>query len=92
MSPRDPTKPSPCKSCGAPMLWVEWASGKRMPVAVEPVADGDIVLTFRKSEGKLLAARATELDEEHLAGRKRYVSHFASCPQAKQYRRAQHGR
>lgn len=85
---RPATEPSECRSCGALILWVQWPSGKRMPVDVGPVQDGDIVLTWRRTENVLLAARASQLDEEHRAGRNKYVSHFSSCPQADQHRKS----
>lgn len=88
MPNRDPTAPSNCRSCGAPMLWVVWPnSGKRMPVDFDPVPDGDVVLTLKKTEGVLWAAKAAALDAEALVGRRRFVSHFATCANADEHRR-----
>jgi hypothetical protein len=88
---RDCTQPSKCRSCGAEVLWVEWpSSGRRMPV--DAVADnrpvgrgGDIVLTHRRSEDKLLAEKFDP--SRHDAKRNRYTSHFSSCPNADEHRR-----
>jgi hypothetical protein len=79
------TLPSECRSCKDPILWVEWASGKRMPVDYKPDPSGDVVLTHRKSENKLIAQK---FDSRFDAGRNRYTSHFATCPNASQHRRA----
>lgn len=80
---------SNCKSCGALIFWVTWpASGKNMPVDAAASQDGDIVLTWKPREQKLWAAKAAQLGEHELVSRNRYVSHFSTCPQAKQHRRA----
>jgi hypothetical protein len=68
------------------VFWVEWpASGKKMPVDVEPVFDGNVVLTHRKAENKLLAEKYVGVD--HPPPRKRYISHFTTCPEADQHRK-----
>jgi hypothetical protein len=82
---RPATEPSPCRSCGSLLLWVEWPSGKKMPVNARPSQDGDIVLALRPSKRKLVA--------EHFRadihqGRNRYTSHVATCPHARMHRRA----
>jgi hypothetical protein len=88
---RDCTEPTRCRSCDADILWVEWASGRRMPV--DAVADnrpvgrgGDIVLAHRKDADKLLAEKYEP--GKHDAKRNRYTSHFATCPNADEHRRA----
>ena len=68
-----------CRSCGTYVEWVETTGGKRMPV--EQQAGGNIVL-----QPHLVP------DEPPLAvvvkpGHGTHVSHFASCPEAKQWRR-----
>jgi len=83
------TEASECRSCRALILWCIWPnSGKRMPVDVGPVPDGDIVLTHKKQLNQLWAAKASHLDQEHLAGRHRFTSHFATCPNAAGHRTA----
>jgi hypothetical protein len=82
---RPATEASECRSCGALILWCEWPSGKRMPVDVAPAFDGNVVLTLRRSENKLLAEKY--VGTEHV-GRKRYASHFSTCPNASQHRGA----
>lgn len=48
---------STCRSCGAQVVWEQTASGKKMPMDVEPGPDG------------------------------KRVSHFATCPQADEWRK-----
>lgn len=88
---RDCTEPSKCRSCGAEVLWVEWPSGKRMPV--DAVADnrpvgrgGELVLTHRREADKLLVEKFNPT--RHDKKRNRYTSHFATCPNADEHRRA----
>lgn len=77
-------QPVPCRSCRAPMFWVITADGKRMPVNATPDPKGGFVLTL-KSTGELHAEVAMPSTP---ANRNRYVSHFATCPQADQHRRS----
>jgi hypothetical protein len=83
------TEASECRSCGALILWVEWAkSGKKMPIDVTPSDDGDVAVTYRKAENKLIASKAAQLTDEELRGRNLYLSHFSTCPNAGEHRRA----
>jgi hypothetical protein len=71
-----------CKSCGASVLFVKHAtSGKWMPMDAEPLkADGPgqfaIIFSIAWPYGD--AERAEQLD--------RYVSHFSTCPHAREWR------
>lgn len=90
-----------CLSCGRPILWaVVEASGRRMPVDVEPVAGGNVFLSrivdeIGESRDGVVHVRvardvllATIIPAgEDVADRDRYVSHFATCPYAAQHRR-----
>jgi hypothetical protein len=78
------TEAANCRSCSQLILWVEWASGKKMPIDISPNPNGNIVVTYRKSENKLLAEN---FDRSRHEGRRRFVSHFTTCPQASQHRR-----
>jgi hypothetical protein len=67
-----------CKSCRRAVQWVEMASsGKRMPLDVAPAANGTIVIG---ADGKGYVDRNP--------GRAKFDSHFATCPNAQQHRRA----
>lgn len=78
-------KASACKSCGAQVHWVLMEiTGARCPVDAEPDArdvrdgGGNLVLTLRR--GELYAA--TFVVETHGFARRRFNSHFKTCPNA----------
>lgn len=66
-----------CRSCGAAVRWVLTSTGKRMPLDLDPQENGNITLD---ESGMASVGKTGEGP--------RYVSHFASCPQAKNWRRA----
>jgi hypothetical protein len=77
-----------CKSCHAPITWVvSAATGKRMPLDVEPTPDGNISLDM----AGMLPAAHVHAGEKLLAmrelGRDLYLSHFVTCPQAGEHRK-----
>lgn len=68
---------STCRSCGARIVWAETENGKRMPIDAKP--EKRLVLIIDPpSPGTtpLVDVRDT------------YVSHFATCPNAAQHRKA----
>lgn len=78
--------PTPCRSCGAPIRWATTDKGKHIPVDAHPTLGGNIALYAHGNvlhatviTGTKLAAYATQNDV--------YTTHFASCPQAKGWRR-----
>lgn len=74
-----------CSSCGADILWCESATtGALMPIDAEPVASGNVALV-----GRVAHVRRGDLFEPMLPEGPRYQSHFATCPNAKQWRRKQ---
>ncbi len=70
---------STCKSCGARITWLTTAAGKAMLVDEDPVPYGNIVVV----DGT--RCRVLERGEEYDGPR--YVTHFATCPQAPDWRR-----
>lgn len=76
---------SKCRSCGARVIWARTEAGKKMPVDATPVRHGNIVLAVEKhdAENDPLAITFSEpLDD----GNDRFVSHFATCPNAPEWR------
>lgn len=69
-------KTEPCRSCKAPVIWVRTTKGKMMPLNAEPDPNG----SFAIIDGVAEPAR--------LFDQTRYTSYFATCPQAKQWRKA----
>jgi hypothetical protein len=77
---------SACRSCSAPIVWVGTERGKAMPLDAQPY-DGDDpsgLFVIRVVDGKALAIA---VPPEAFAGEPLYRSHFATCPQADQWRR-----
>lgn len=87
MTPRSCTEPQECKSCKAPILWVKWPnSGKAMPIDDAPGTGVNHTVVVTHSL-KMNTLWAEKYDESRHQGRRRFVSHFVTCPQAKQHRR-----
>lgn len=61
-----------CRSCKKPVVWVVTKNGKSMPVDAESATE---------DERKLFGIRP-----EH--DPKRHISHFATCPQSKDWRKS----
>lgn len=87
-----------CRTCRAPVLWViNSGSGKREPLDPEPREDGNIEIVGQESlatdgmesSAMIPVVRHLTGDELPLFGDapERYVSHFATCPDAAQHRR-----
>ena len=76
-----------CRSCRAPVLFVQLDTGAWMPVDARPDDLSGTVL-IPKAAGE--SARVVGSLEERLRLQGRgllYVSHFATCPYARQHRR-----
>jgi hypothetical protein len=82
-----------CRSCGAEVLWVLTGNGKRMPVDVQPSEKGNLfVFTPPGIHAALVAESTSSMSARAEYARKddrpRFVSHFATCPNAPQHRKA----
>lgn len=78
-----------CGSCAAEVIWTVTHKGRRMPVDAAPVEGGNIRLRSEADGDRVIAEYP---GKEHPGlfdegDRARYVSHFATCPQAAQHRR-----
>lgn len=71
-----------CRSCGAWILWARTFAGKsKIPLDAEPAAEkGNVVLTNRH------LADGTVIVEMVPPGQGTHVSHYATCPQADEWR------
>lgn len=76
-----------CRSCGALIFWARTSSGKSMPIDAMPTSDGNIELGTDPGTMETTAHVRDGSWPEGLTG-ERYTSHFATCPQAAQHRRA----
>ncbi len=66
-----------CKTCNQPIMWATTAAGKAIPLDVEPVPDGNLVLD---------GGTARVADMFSPPG-PRWRSHFATCVDADIHRR-----
>lgn len=83
---------SRCTSCNEPIRWVVMPSGSLMPVDVEPVDHGTVIITTDtvgtlsgNTFPKAIVLHRDQPDLFH-ADQPRYVSHFATCPNAAKHR------
>jgi hypothetical protein len=72
-----------CRSCDARVIWTRTENGKKMQVNADPVASGNLVLS---GDPEHPLARVVTRDEQAANLLKFYVSHFATCPDAKTWR------
>lgn len=76
-------RPSPyarCHDCLAQILWAETPGGKRIPVNHRPSQNGTLLLLWASETG------LTVLHDPGRDTRPRYLSHLATCPEAKRRR------
>lgn len=79
---------SRCRGCGREILWTKTDNGKNMPVDPEPAGNGTFALLRVAGE---LRARHYKVAMQHVSEvdgpPDLYVSHWATCPQAKDFRK-----
>lgn len=82
-----------CRGCGAPIVWIKMKySGKAMPVDEEPVQVllGEGTDSFVRGDGIVIIGQAVGDawdDDPNAKVEEAYVSHFATCRKANQYRK-----
>lgn len=83
-----------CSACDARITWaITEPGGKRIPLDFDPVPEGNIEVVGRTNDGTMSQALVRVLKKgelDTLPGMPqplRYVSHFATCPYAKNFRR-----
>jgi len=75
--------PTNCQSCDAEIIWAVTASGAPAPYDLPSTDSGEWILAFG-DDLKLHSRHAKP--EDVRAGTPRYVSHFATCPDAERWR------
>ena len=81
--------PVPCKSCAAPLLFARTSGGALSPFDAESDPAGTFVLTLRRGELHADYAGGDEARARFQAeGRNFFTTHFATCPNADEHRRA----
>lgn len=81
---------SACRSCSARVVWAKTTNGKRIPLDAVDQGGRDVPIT--SDEGNLEPTGRYSSDGSMVvtvvpAGEGEYRSHFASCPEADQWRR-----
>ena len=74
-----------CRSCGAELVWAVTANGKRIPLDTKPVEhpkSGLFRLVSAGIDPRIRPPLAASADADDL-----YVSHFATCPNAEEWRK-----
>lgn len=70
-------KTSTCRYCPSQVIWTETVNGKSMCVDAYPVANGNVELL---DEGDVV--KSIVHGQPDMFGAERFVSHFATCPNA----------
>jgi len=76
-----PPSPGECRSCGAPILWARTEHDRNIPLDRTPYDGPEPGGLFVLRDGVAIA-----VSPEAFAGEDLYRSHFATCPDAKEWR------
>ena len=75
---------SACSSCSAPIRWAVTGAGARIPLDPDPVADGNLVIEVDTDPPEVrFVSKARPAPD----GAARFVTHFATCPNAASHRK-----
>jgi hypothetical protein len=77
--------PAECRSCRARIVWAVTEAGRRIPLDAEASPTGNLAQVEALADGTPVVAFLDPEAPEPEAGR--YLSHFATCPNAKEWRR-----
>jgi hypothetical protein len=67
-----------CQSCHQPIEWAYTEAGRRIPLDIDAKRRKVMVEVARHSDGSMIVGHVDQ-----------YVSHFATCPEARHHRRPQ---
>jgi hypothetical protein len=82
---------SKCRSCPAEVLWAKHKkTGRANPLDPKPSLDGNILLDRTRMVYEVLAG--DDLKRAHEQGLILYISHFATCPNARSHRKSEPAR
>lgn len=79
-----------CRTCRAKIIWtLSVTSNRRLPVDVDPVPTGNIVLTSGNDgpESRVLKVAELEARRRRHPAELLYLSHHASCPDGRDWQR-----
>ena len=81
-----------CRSCNAAIFYALSVTNQRpMPIDAVPVPGGNVLVRQGKKSTQLYAKVAGKSDGNGDGQEERYTSHFATCPQASEWRKAASG-
>jgi hypothetical protein len=70
-----------CRSCRAKIVWCVTENGRRNPIDPEPVLGGNLIVKDRTVTPPMVKVVKPNPNV------KRFVSHFVTCPQSKNWRK-----
>jgi hypothetical protein len=79
-----------CRSCGAEIFWLRLAPTDKNPnprvnpIDAVPHPEGNLVIDRRRELFRFASGNEKELQKYH--GKKLYISHFETCPNADRHR------
>lgn len=76
-----------CRSCSARIVWATTKSGKKMPVDVAPHPEGNVFLD-ETSPPRAHVLAGEDLAKARRIGTELRRSHFVTCSNARDWRRA----
>ena len=76
---------SACRSCGAPIIWVETERERKMPIDRMPTEDGNVEIIGMKAGVQIVKVHRNA-NTPALFAERRYTSHFVTCPNADEWR------
>jgi hypothetical protein len=78
-----------CSGCKAFMLWALTPSGAKAPIDYRPAESGNVLLLQPSGFGELLAVTLSGdgLQRARQRGMDLRTNHYATCPEAEQFRR-----
>lgn len=84
------TVPKSCTSCGAPIYWARRGGpvGAWHPIDKDPTPHGELLMIHSRRANLLIYMKLSDVPDVSVEGRNRYQSHFATCPNAKNHRKA----
>jgi hypothetical protein len=86
-TPRERAETAQCGSCEAPVIWSITEKGKRMPLNAEPSPSGRFRIVGTEINGTVHVhyVKNSELEANTSS---LYDSHFASCPESRDWKRS----
>lgn len=80
-------KPTSCSACGERIFFASTVRSERMPIDYYPSKDGNLSVTFVEPMPTAVLVTPGQAAGMRAAGIQLYLSHFAACPQADEFRK-----